>query len=405
MRLTVVWGTRLSRLVSLQLDKMRIHKCIVWLILCLFLLLVVPAVSWFMWQYRSWNWRSPVPVTDDRILEMLQSRPSPVPASSSASVENGREDITATQQAFKSWNRSVITLIEPKIPRNCSALMSGDAAEINRVEQSQQNWKSSSYNKKFNKLYIDSGDCQEIRTEFENNLYVSEEERSFPLAFSMTVHNDAQQIVRFLKAIYRPQNIYCIHYDKKSSSTFKKIFDNIAKCLNNVIIPKKIVNIVYECYPILEAQLSCMADLLKERKAFPWKYTTTLCGKEIPLRTNREMVHLLKQMKGLPVVYAHDFLSGEYSIKMHRMKIKKNICTRTWTAQKQPVPYGLKLLKSMAYFSLTPEFTNFILNSAEGKALYQFLKPTKGPEEAFYGTLLQYWLNGEYMHVQNHTNI
>lgn len=320
------------------------------------------------------------------VLEMLQSRQSRERCDAHEEID---------MQPFKSWNQSVVTLIEPEIPRNCSALFDGDEREINRVANAKQNWKSSVYNQKFNKLYIDSTDCEDIRTEFEGNFYVSEEELSFPLAFSMTVHSEAQQIIRFLKVIYRPHNVYCIHYDQKSSSTFRRIFNNLAKCLENVVIPKKTVSIVYGCYPILEAQLSCMTDLLEMRSKFPWKYTTTLCGKEVPLRTNREMVNLLQEMNGLPVLYAHEFLSGEYSLKMHKMIIKHSACKPTWKLHNRPIPYGLKLLKSMAYFSLTPDFTNFIVNSPQAKALYNFVKPIKGPEEAYYGTLFNYWLNGK----------
>ena len=51
----------------------------------------------------------------------------------------------------------------------------------------------------------------------------------------------------------------------------------------------------------------------------------------------------------------------------------------------------MKLFKTMAYFSLTPNFTDFITYSTEARALYEFVKPIISPEEAFYGTLLHYW--------------
>lgn len=332
------------------------------------------------------------PVHAQSVRQLRSNRDEPANCRAAAEAGEGEGIV---RQPYKSWNRSVVTFIQPEIPRNCNALFRGEVGEISKVAEAQKNWKSSTYNKIFNKLYIDTYDCQKIRNEFEGNFYVSEEEKSFPLAFSMTIHDDAQQIVRFLKAIYRPHNVYCIHYDKKSSWTLRKIMDRLTKCLRNVIIPKKIVNIVYECYPILEAQLSCMRELVKVRNEFPWKYTTTLCGKEVPLRTNREMVHLLKQMNGLPALLAHNFTGNEKWVKLHHMIIKKNICKRTSKIQNKPIPYGMNLLKSMAYFSLTPEFTNFVLNSPEGKALYEYLKPVKGPEEAFFGTLLHYWINGK----------
>lgn len=361
-----------------------------------FILLLVSFSALFLFfavcfvQLTSCKTRDRWAVIEESLLELLQSRPS----TTTEPACDAHKDID--KQPYKSWNQSVVTLIEPEIPRNCSALFLGDEEEIDKVTEAKKSWKSAAYNQKFKELYIDSKDCEEIRTEFEGNFYVSDEELSFPLAFSMTVHDEAQQIIRFLKTIYRRHNVYCIHYDQKSNRAFRAIFNTLAKCLENVIIPRKTVSVVYGCYPILEAQLSCMSDLLEVRNKFPWKYTTTLCGKEIPLRTNREMVTLLQKMDGDSVLRAHEFLPGEYSSKMHKMVIKDDMCKRTWTTHNKPVPYRLKLLKSMAYFSLTPEFTNFIVNSPEAKALYNFVKPIKGPEEVYYGTLLNHWLtNGK----------
>ena len=120
---------------------------------------------------------------------------------------------------------------------------------------------------------------------------------------------------------------------------------------------------------------------------------TTLCGKELPLRTNREMVHFLRRMNGLPVVYTSEFTSQEYSQKLHYASINTNRdrCKSTRRFQSNPILYGMKLFKTMAYFSLTPDFTDFVTYSTEARALYEFVKPIISPEEAFYGTLLHYW--------------
>ena len=301
-------------------------------------------------------------------------------------------------QLFKSWKQGVVTLLEPEIPRNCAALFAGvNQTEINRVTEANRNWNSSEYDQKFANLFLDSEGCEEIRAEFDGNFYTSDEELSFPLAFSINVHSDPQQVVRFLKFIYRPHNAYCIHYDRKSNSELKQVINTLAKCLPNVIIPKKIMNIIYGCYPILDAQLSCISDLLQLRRRFPWRYVTTLCGRELPLRTNREIVHFLQGMDGRPVMYTKQFSSQDYSQKVHFTSIdaEKNMCKSTSKVQTNPVPYGMKLLKTMAYFSLTPEFTNFVVHSSEAKALYKFVKPIRSPEEAFYGTLLHTWINSK----------
>ena len=323
-----------------------------------------------------------------------QTRPSP------QSDNYYRVDL----QLFKSWKQGVVTLLEPEIPRNCAALFTGtNQTEISRVTEANQNWNSSEYDQKFANLFLDSEGCEEIRAEFDGNFYTSDEELSFPLAFSMNVHSDPQQIVRFLKFIYRPHNVYCIHYDQKSSSEVKKVFNTLNRCLHNVFIPKRIMSVSYGCHQILDAQLSCVSALLKLRKRYPWRYVTTLCGKELPLRTNGEIVRFLKRMEGRPVIYTSEFSSQEYSQKFHytRIDTETNKCKSTRKFQSRPVPYGMKLLKTMAYFSLTPEFTDFVIHSTEARALYEFVKLIRSPEEAFYGTLLHTWINSKSEPLEN----
>ena len=44
---------------------------------------------------------------------------------------------------------------------------------------------------------------------------LNSQEESFPIAYSILVYKDPEQVERLLHAIYRPQNHYCIHVDSK----------------------------------------------------------------------------------------------------------------------------------------------------------------------------------------------
>ena len=114
---------------------------------------------------------------------------------------------------FKSWSKGRITEVTPLLGQNCSTLMAGNSTEHERVVQLLKNSSASSA---FTKL----SNCSQIMHEFHRNLYVSKRERSFPIAFSLIVYTNAEQILRFLKAIYRPHNVYCIHPDSKSGENF-----------------------------------------------------------------------------------------------------------------------------------------------------------------------------------------
>jgi len=50
----------------------------------------------------------------------------------------------------------------------------------------------------------------------------------FPLAFSMVIYRDIDQFERLLRVLYRPQNFYCIHVDRKAPAAFKAAAKAIA---------------------------------------------------------------------------------------------------------------------------------------------------------------------------------
>ena len=52
---------------------------------------------------------------------------------------------------------------------------------------------------------------------------VSEEELQFPIAYTIMAYKDAFQVERLLRAIYRPQNLYCIHLDRRYKIIYKTL--------------------------------------------------------------------------------------------------------------------------------------------------------------------------------------
>ena len=106
------------------------------------------------------------------------------------------------------------------------------------------------------------------------------------------------QIVRLFKAIYRPHNVYCFHPDGKSDAEYVSKFRHLSKCLDNVIMPQDLINVYWGHHSIMDAQMACLAELAhsETRKKYKWKYAINLCGTELPLRTNREMVRALKPL-------------------------------------------------------------------------------------------------------------
>jgi beta-1,3-galactosyl-O-glycosyl-glycoprotein beta-1,6-N-acetylglucosaminyltransferase/N-acetyllactosaminide beta-1,6-N-acetylglucosaminyltransferase len=142
----------------------------------------------------------------------------------------------------------------------------------------------------------------------ENQEYItsslSQEEESFPLAFSILIYKDVIQVERLLRDIYRPQNLYCIHVDRKSNDFIHAAIHNIARCFPNVFVAQRCIKVDWGLWGVLEAEIICMKELLARSKS--WRYFINLTGQEFPLRTNLEIVRILKALNGSNDVLEED---------------------------------------------------------------------------------------------------
>lgn len=125
---------------------------------------------------------------------------------------------------------------------------------------------------------------------------LSEEEAAFPLAYIMVIHKDFDTFERLFRAIYMPQNVYCVHVDSKATDTFKEAVRQLLSCFPNAFLASKVEQVVYGGFSRLQADLNCMKDLVASK--VPWKYVLNTCGQDFPLKTNKEIVQYLKRFIG-----------------------------------------------------------------------------------------------------------
>jgi hypothetical protein len=128
---------------------------------------------------------------------------------------------------------------------------------------------------------------------------LSQIELDFPLAFSIMTYRDMDQSERLLRAIYRPHNYYCVHLDAKINETERNAFRKIVGCFENVYLSEKSIDVKWGEFSVLEAELQCMNILWPFKR---WKYYINLTGQEFPLKTNREIVAILRAMDGANIV-------------------------------------------------------------------------------------------------------
>ncbi|XP_061192655.1 LOW QUALITY PROTEIN: beta-1,3-galactosyl-O-glycosyl-glycoprotein beta-1,6-N-acetylglucosaminyltransferase 3-like [Saccostrea echinata] len=216
------------------------------------------------------------------------------------------------------------------------------------------------------------------------NFIVSKEELNFPLAYTILTHKDAVQTEKLLRAIYRPHNIYCIHVDKSSSTSLHNAMKAIASCFPNVFIVSKVEDVIYASFSRLQADLNCMTDLLQTREV-PWKYMINLPSQEYPLKTNAEIVKILKLFHGKSSI---EVLSAENW--RHRFQGSHQVIgyeVEPSNKKKDPPPSGITIAKGSVYGIFSRSFVNYSINDVNAQEILKWLEDTYSPDEFFWATL------------------
>ncbi|KAM9100146.1 N-acetyllactosaminide beta-1,6-N-acetylglucosaminyl-transferase-like isoform 2-T2 [Sarcophilus harrisii] len=217
---------------------------------------------------------------------------------------------------------------------------------------------------------------------------LSKEEVQFPLAYVMVVHKDFKTFERLFRAVYMPQNVYCIHVDEKATNDFKDAVKWVVDCLPNAFLASKMESVVYGGISRLQADLNCMKDLVVSE--VQWKYIINTCGQDFPLKTNKEIIQHLKGFKGKNITPGvlpppHIIHRTKYIYKEQRY-IFFSFMMWTWR-RKTPPPHSLTIYFGSAYVSLTREFVNFVLQDQRAIDLLEWSKDTYSPDEHFWVTL------------------
>ena len=150
-----------------------------------------------------------------------------------------------------------------------------------------------------------AANCTEFRaTRQYTGDYLSEEEAEFPVAFSVWVTESATMAERLLRAIYRVQNFYCVHVREGTRRSVHRIMAAVSTCFDNVVMTSHGTTPGGLSLPVVETQRLCMQAL----QNYTWNYFIGLEDGDFPLRTNLELIRILKTYGG-----AND-ISGEWVV-------------------------------------------------------------------------------------------
>ncbi|XP_025254130.1 beta-1,3-galactosyl-O-glycosyl-glycoprotein beta-1,6-N-acetylglucosaminyltransferase 7 [Theropithecus gelada] len=199
---------------------------------------------------------------------------------------------------------------------------------------------------------------------------LSKEEGDFSLAYIITIHKELAMFVQLLRAIYVPQNVYCIHVDEKTPKKYKTAVQTLVNCFENVFISSKRQKMAYAGFTRLQADINCMKDLVHSK--FQWNYVINLCGQDFPIKTNREIVHYIRSKwndKNItPGAIQPPHINNRF---------------------KDKPPHNLTIYFGSAYYVLTRKFVEFILTDIRAKDMLQWSKDIRSPEQHYWVTLNQ----------------
>ncbi|XP_075037989.1 beta-1,3-galactosyl-O-glycosyl-glycoprotein beta-1,6-N-acetylglucosaminyltransferase 4 [Mixophyes fleayi] len=222
---------------------------------------------------------------------------------------------------------------------------------------------------------------------------LSQEESDFPVAYSLVVHKDAINVERLLHTIYNPVNVYCIHYDQKSSADFKNAMTNLANCFPNVFIASKLEKVIYAHFSRLQADLNCLVDLLAS--PVQWNYVINLCGQDMPLKSNFELISELKKLNGSNMLESSlptDIKKQRYTYN-HKIRYVINVdhvqMPVKTSDKKSPPPTNIEMYSGSAYFVLSRPFIRYIFDSPLVSEFLEWCKDTFSPDELFWATLIR----------------
>ncbi|XP_075711313.1 beta-1,3-galactosyl-O-glycosyl-glycoprotein beta-1,6-N-acetylglucosaminyltransferase 3-like [Rhinoderma darwinii] len=267
---------------------------------------------------------------------------------------------------------------------NCSKIIKGDSDAIKRGLQMNAFTKGKYVHLNEQNYTNITQDCHYFK-EFRKYITIpmSKEEEDFPIAYSMVIHEKINMFERLLRAIYAPQNIYCVHVDEKSTEQFKAAVRAITSCFDNVFMASKPVQVVYASWSRVQADINCMEDLLKSN--VPWRYLLNTCGTDFPLKTNAEIVRTLRTLNGKNTMESERPSAGKRRRWEYHYEVDDHI-SETET-KKLPPPINTPMFTGNAYIVVCSDFVKYIFKDPQVQQFIDWVKDTYSPDEHLWATL------------------
>lgn len=266
---------------------------------------------------------------------------------------------------------------------SCNKLMEGDAKTLKDTID-----KNEKYTIINSTTFINSvKDCPSF---IEKRGYILKDdkilENPYSIAYSILFHKNIDAVERLLFRIYRPEHFICLHVDAKADQELRKAAILLAECFPNVFLTDS-VSVVYAAFPRLQADINCMKDLLKLSNK--WNYFINLVSEMFPIKTNSELVEILKVYNGANDIEGLD--KRNHASRWNKKYIIKGEGKSARIAvqgdPKPPAPHNITIVKGSAFGIFSRAYVDFAMNDKRAVDLLEWSKDTYSPDEFFWSTL------------------
>ncbi|XP_032734917.1 beta-1,3-galactosyl-O-glycosyl-glycoprotein beta-1,6-N-acetylglucosaminyltransferase 7-like [Lontra canadensis] len=235
-----------------------------------------------------------------------------------------------------------------------------------------------------------SGNCSRISQELRViTRPLSAEEGNFSLAYIIRIRKELAMFAQLLRAIYMPQNVYCIHVDETAPKKYKTAVQTLVNCFENIFISSKSARVAHTGFSRLQADINCMKELVRPK--FQWNYVINLCGQDFPIKTNKEIIHYIRSKwndKNItPGVVQPPNVKSQTSESHPESAPEGNIYVSPNKRFKDKPPHNLTIYFGSAYYVLTRKFVEFVLTDTRAKDMLRWSKGIQSPERHYWVTL------------------
>lgn len=231
------------------------------------------------------------------------------------------------------------------------------------------------------------------------------------LAYGIVAYKNPAQIGRLLRSIAHSDNLFFVHYDKRSPrSEHEALARWVQEFPNLHILPARPV--LWGRYSIVDTQLEMMRRCLQSER--PWSHFITLSGQCLPLKPQDEMVRECEAQPTTSYVNFFDPLREPIWKDVHDRVTRIYLDSMTlesflqipflgrrvrgllgWTNSIPFVPWvrrkkpdWFRYMGGSNHFVLSREAVAYAVNDPQAQKITQWLKFTNIPEESIFQSVL-----------------